>query len=396
MYLTLDKVKLKNCRVLVRPDFNCPVNEKTKKIEDYNRIKEHTKTIKELIRKKAKIVIIAHQGRKNDKDFTNLKQHSLILSKLIKQKVKFVNDVIGKKALKEINSLKNGEVLLLDNVRALKEENLKSDKPENSKIVKILSPLFDYFVFDALSVAHRNAPSVTGFGKTMQIIVGKVLEEELKNLKRIEKPKKPYIFILGGAKSDDCFNLIKKRIDKVDFVLCSGRIAELFLIAKGYNLGKRQKELGRLEEYKLIKDLKKFVNNKKILLPLDYGIKIKNKRKEIFINELPTDYEILDIGKKTINEYKKIIKKARTIYFKGPPGFYDKKYFDLGTKEVLRAIAKSKGFSIVGGGHTLDAVDRFIKRNKIDYISLSGGALLSFIAGEKLPGLEMLKKRKNE
>jgi len=383
-YYNIDDVDLAGKRVLVRIDVNSPV--KNKKIIGLERIQEHSVTIKHLIKKRAKSVLISYQGRKGEKDFISLKQHARYLSKFCKKTIIFVEDITGKKAIEKIKSLKNGDVLLLENSRFLEEEN--DSKAKKKVLVKTLAPLFDYFIFDAFSVAHRDIPSVTGFGKRLPVIAGRAMEKELKGLEKIKNVKRPYVFLLGGGKIDDCVLLIEKRLRDVDYVLCGGKIGIAGLISQGY-------KIEAVDGYfPFLKRIKRFVNNKKLILPIDFATRINGKRREFSTNKFSKGHPALDIGSKTIDKYKKILLRAKTVYIKGPMGFYEQKGFEKGEKILLKTIARSKAFSIAGGGHTANAIDMFINRKKISYFSLSGGALLEYIAGKELPGLKILKKVK--
>lgn len=387
MLKTIDSVELKNKSVLLRVDINSPII--NGKVVMNDRIKEHAKTIKELLRKKAKVVILAHQGRKGDEDYLeSLEQHAKLLSKAVGKKIIYVDDIYG--AVERIKSLKPGEAMLLKNVRSLDEETLKISPEEHakSKLVTTLSPLFDYFVQDAFSVCHRSQASVVGFAKVLPTVIGRVLEKEINTLKKIEKIKEG-LFILGGAKIEECIILLKyiekNRINAN--VLATGVFSLACASAKGYDVGNENKV-----DEKIVNDIKEIMKSVNISIPKDFAIEDeKGKRKEIKLEELPTNRKILDIGKMTIKEYSKIIKKSKFIFLKGPAGKYEDKRFRLGTREILRAVSSSKAYSIVGGGNTLDAINLLkIPKSKFSHISLAGGALLEYMAGERLPGLDVL------
>ncbi|MEM3074600.1 MAG: phosphoglycerate kinase [Candidatus Pacearchaeota archaeon] len=376
---TLDDIKgsLKDKRILLRIDLNSQIIEN--KVQNNPRFKAHSETIKLLIKKKAKLVVLAHQSNPNEKDFMSLKQHSEILNKYVK--IKFVNDIIGKKALEEIKRLKNGEALLLNNVRFLSEEFDVLTK--KNKLIETLFPLFDYYINDAFSIMHRNQASIVLFPKKIESFIGPVAEKELNNIEKLKSKLKKCTFILGGKKAEDVIFLINQ-----NNILTTGILSLFVLKAKGYKLGYEDNLLKNID---LIKSIN--VNIKNIKYPTDLAIKLNNSRKELPIDELPVNSEILDIGSKTINSYKKEIKKAKAIFIKGAPGDLDQEGFEIGTKELLKAISKSKAFSIVSGGSLSDAIERFkIKKKLFSYVSLSGGALIYYLAKRKLPGLEALKR----
>lgn len=374
-FRAIKNLNLKDKLVLLRVDFNSDVVKG--KVLESDRIKAHSETIKFLLDKKAKVVILAHQGNKGEKDFTSLKKHSKFLNKYVK--VKFVKDIIGKKAINSIKNLKSGMAILLENVRFLEDE-FKPGK--NNRLVRGLAHWFDYYVNDAFSISHRNQTSVVSFPKVLPHAIGLVMEEELRNIEKLKSKLKNCLFILGGKKSKDVIALINKKN-----ILTTGKLSLLCLIAKGYNLGKENELLKG--DMNLIPQIKK--NLRKIKVPVDLAIS-DGGRKDINVEQFPKRYPVWDIGKETIENYKKEIKKAKAIFFKGSPGVFEYRGFDLGTKELLKSIADSKAFSVIAGGQSSDAIKEFgMDKRKFGYVSLSGGSLVKYLAGEKLVGLEVLK-----
>ncbi len=399
-FLTLDDVDVEGKTVLVRVDFNSPVDPETKKLLDDTRIRAHGETtIKELSEKGAKVVILAHQGRPGDPDFISLEQHAERLREILGKPVKYVDDLFGEKAKEAIKKLENGEILVLENTRAYSEER-KSKSPEEhakSEFIKELSPLADLFVNDAFSAAHRSHASVVGFTAVLPSVAGRIMERELKALARVlESPEKPCVFILGGAKADDSLKISQYVLNNgiADYILTGGITGHLFLVATGVDLGKPNMEL--LEKQKVldlvpgIKDLMA-KHTGKIKVPVDVAVEVEGKRKEISVSDLPTEYPIFDIGTKTINEYSQIIKDAKSIVISGPPGVYEKEEFIKGTKEIFEAVARSEAFSLLGGGHTIAAVQELGLSDKMSYISTAGGALIEFLMGSKLPAVAALE-----
>jgi len=400
-FLTLDDFDVKDKTVLVRVDFNSPVDPETKKVLSDTRIRAHGETtIKELAEKGAKVVILAHQGRPGEPDFISLEQHAQILGNILGKPVKFVDDVYGEKAQNAIKELKSGEILVLDNVRKFPGETKKASPEEHSKseLVMNLAPLADLFVNDAFAAAHRAHASIVGFTVLLPSAAGRIMERELKALSRVlENPEKPCIFILGGAKADDSLQISKYVLDNniADYVLTGGITGHLFLAAKGYNLGKPNMELLEKKELMgLIPGIKELMEKYpgKIETPVDLAIEVDGKRKEIAVEELPTEYPIYDIGTKTIERYSQIISTAKSIVFSGPPGVYEKEEFVKGTKGLFEAIANSSAFSLVGGGHSVAAVHELGLADKMGYISTAGGALIEFLMGKELPGVAALEK----
>jgi phosphoglycerate kinase len=401
---SLDDFNFENKTVLLRVDFNLPLDKKNLKILDTTRMRLSIPTITELVNKRAKIVILAHQGRKDSWDFISMENHAKKLEELIDKKVNYVNDIFGEKAKKFIKNLKNGEILFLDNVRKITYETLKKTAYEHSKseFIQKLYPLADYFINDAFAAAHRSQCSLIGFTEVLPSCAGRLMEKEIKQLNRIIKePNKPSIFLIGGAKYSDAIitinHLLQNKI--ADEVLLTGLPANAFLKAIGYNLGENTEKILKIEDefiqFKKIKLIyEKYKDN--IHLPIDFAISTNEKRQEIDIDDLPTDKHLFDIGEKTINKYKKILKTARTIFLSGPCGVFEKSIFQKGTKEIFNYIANSNAFSIAGGGHTIAAIQKLNIKNYISHISSGGGSLEKFIIGEKLVVIEALKKSKNQ
>jgi len=370
---TLRSFKFKDKVVLLRADLNSDV--KNGKVIPNERIRASQETIKELKKKGAKVIILAHQSRPGKKDFISLKQHAKLM------KIKFVEDVIGKKTEKAIAEMKKGDVILLENVRGLKEEF----KPGKNALVKFFIGKVDIYVNDAFSVCHRKQTSIVSFPKYFPSCAGRVLEKEVSALKKVNL--KECLFILGGAKPADNIKLLGK-----GKIIATGFFGQLCLIAKGVEFGEHEKFLKKMlgKEFDIVKKLKNKMGN--VLTPIDYAVNVNGKRKELSLGEFPSKYVIYDIGMKTMDLFGDEIKKAKAIYVKGPSGDCSERRFCSGTISILKDVSKAKGFSLIGGGHLNDVIDMSgIPRKKFGHISLSGGALLRYLAGEKLPGLEAIK-----
>jgi phosphoglycerate kinase len=399
-YKTLDDFQVKNKVVLVRVDFNSEIDPATKKVTSDVRIRAHAEsTLKELAEKGAKTVVLAHQGRKGDPDYTPLKEHAEILGKILKFPVKYVDDLFGDKAKAAIKNLKGGEILVLENVRSWEKETKSTTPEEASKteLVQNLAPLADLFVNDAFAAAHRGHVSMVGFTAVLPSAAGRIMERELKSLsKALEKPEKPSVYVMGGAKADDSLEISKYVLGKgiADYVLTGGVTGQLFLAAKGTNLGKgNMAYLEKKELTSLIPGIKALEEQygKKVMTPVDLALDLHGKRKEIKINELPTENSIMDIGAKTVEAYAAIIASAKSIVVSGPMGVYENKEFNYGTKKVFEAIANSRAFSLAGGGNTIAAINEYGLNKKIGYISTAGGALIEFLMGKRLPGVVALE-----
>jgi phosphoglycerate kinase len=401
---TLDDFELDNKTVLLRVDFNMPLDRETLDILDNTRIERALPTIKELIENNAKTVIIAHQGRQGSWDFISHETHAKTLEKLIQKNVKFVDDIFGEKAKNAIKNLQNTEVLILDNVRKFDGETEKKSAEEHaqSELVQNLYPLADLFVNDAFAAAHRPQCSLIGFTEVLPSCAGRLMEKELTTLSEIvENPEKPSVFLFGGAKFSDIIITIERLLENktADKIILTGLPANAFLKAEGIDLGEKTEESlaeeGSPENYE---EIKKIILNYKnnIFLPNDFAQQENTDRSEIDVSDLPTEYSLFDIGEKSIKNFKEIISDAKTVFLSGPCGVFENPVFMRGTKEIFTYVANSKAFSIVGGGHTVAAVEQLGLDEKISHISTGGGSLEKFMMGEKLPVVEALKKAKDK
>lgn len=397
-FLTLDDLDFKGKTVFLRVDINCPLNEKTKKITDISRIWAAAPTIKELSEKEARVVILAHQGRPGDWDFVSLEEHSQKLGEVLGISVEFVPDVCGERAQEAIKSLRNGEILMLENQRFNPDEMKEKTALEHSKstCIRNLAPLGDIYVNDAFSAAHRSQCSLVGFTEVMPSAAGRLMESEVTSLSKLVNPVKPSIFIFGGAKFADSIKVVDNVLEKgkADQVILVGLTAQAFLKAKGIKLGlsneKALEKEGTPELYQSAKDVVD-KHKDKILLPSDLAIDEDGKRSEITIDELPTEYPICDIGSNSIERFHKAILKAKTVFVSGPAGVYEKPQFLRGTSSIMEAIVSSKAFSVAGGGHTTAALEQVGLLNKISYVSTAGGALERFVMGKSMPAIDALK-----
>ena len=403
-YNTLDDFDVENKTVLLRVDFNMPLDKETFEILDTTRIERVLPTINELVDKNAKTVILAHQGRQGSWDFMSLERHAKALENLLGEGVEYCDDIFGEKAKNAIKNLQNGEVLLLGNVRRFDGETDKKSAKEHSQseLVQNLYPLADIFVNDAFAAAHRAQCSLIGFTTVLPSCAGRLLEKELTTLGEImTDPKKPSVFLFGGAKFSDVVKTIEKLLENktADKVILTGLPANAFLKAQGVNLGDKNEEMlakeGTPENYEEIKQLlAKYKDN--IYLPTDFAVEENTNRNEIDTSELPTQYNLFDIGEKTIENFKNIIDDAKTVFLSGPCGVFENPLFMKGTEEIFKYISGIDTFSIAGGGHTVAAIEKLGLDQKMSHISTGGGSLEKFMMGEKLPVVEALKAAKNK
>mgnify|MGYP000849543099 CR=1 FL=1 len=397
-FYTIDDLELDGKTVLVRVDINSPVDPLTGLLLDDTRIRLHSETISELAEKGAKTVLIAHQSRPGKNDFTTLRQHAETLSNILERPVGYVDDIFGSNARETISTLEGGEILLLENVRFYSEEILQRKPLEQAEthMVRLLSPLADYFINDAFAAAHRSQPSMVGFAMKLPSAAGRVMERELKALyNAVRNVERPCVYVLGGVKVDDSIMVMENALEagSADYILTTGLVANIFLWGGGVNIRKQNKKFIEDREYcefvKKAQNLcKKFKD--KILTPSDLAVCKDDKRLEYPSGKLP-NLPIFDLGTETITEYARIIRNARTIFANGPAGVFEKEGFNQGTEDILNAISSSPGFSIVGGGHLAAAANQ-MGLTGISHISSGGGASINLIAGAKLPAVEVLRE----
>lgn len=399
---TLDDFEVNGKTVLLRVDINLPLNKDTLEIEDDNRVRMILPTLKELLDRRAKVVILAHQGRPGSWDFTSLNRHAELISSLTIHGVRYVDDILGEEAEAAIRSLQPGEAILLKNVRELECEMEKKSMEEhaNSDLVVKLAPLVDLYVNDAFAASHRSQCSLVGFQARLPSAAGRLMERELDALTSVfERPDKPSVFVLGGAKYSDAVQVIERLIanDKASWVILTGACANFFLKARGVSLGTKSEDFleqemtpGLLEEAKSL--LRR--RGERIILPFDVAVDDNGRRVEIMVGDLPSEHAILDIGEMSIAKFIKVLKAAKTIFMSGPAGMIEREEFTLGTKEIMTAAAHSNAFSMIGGGHTVGIANRLGLADEFSYVSTGGGALETFLRGKPLPVVEALKAAK--
>jgi len=391
---TLSDIDVKDKLVLLRIDINSPVVKG--KVEDNPRFEQSAITVKELLKNNARVVILAHQGRKGDRDFIPLKQHSEILGRYVGKQIKYVDGLFEEHALKEIIELEAGKAILLKNVREYEDELTL----ENNRFYGFAEG-FDIYINDAFSVSHRKQGSIIIPPKVIPSCMGRGFEREINALSKftINNMGKG-VYLLGGQKVEDYLPLFNVLTNKNNKILASGVLANLILIANGKDLGYENKWMKEKGYDKLLPKLKELYNKYlgQIILPVDFAVGNpdinKAKRKEISINDFPTNEKVWDVGSKTVELFKQEMKSAKVIFMKGPLGYSEIKDFLFGTLEILKEVSKlsKQGtFSLLGGGHLTTTAEKH-KISGFGYVSLSGGALIAFVSGENLPGLESLEK----
>jgi phosphoglycerate kinase len=391
----LRNINVKGKRVLVRADFNAPLSEKGEVDDDF-RIKKAMPTLEYLRSNGAKIIIITHLGRPQGKDLQfSIRPIARRLFELIGGRVKFVNDTIGKNVEREISQMEEGDIIVLENLRFYKEEK------ENSEgFSQQLARLGDLFVQDGFGVCHRSHASIVGVTKFLPSYPGLLLEEEIRVLSNaLVSPDRPLVSIIGGAKVSTKTRVIERLLDRSDYLLLGGKIANSLLVAKGQCI----KDLLSEDEEDLMEVVKGIdLTSPKLHLPVD-GIMALNDFNEEYsrvgaVGTVRREEGIFDIGPETIQKYRAILGEAKTIIWNGPLGLFEKKPFDKGTVDIARMIGEinSQVFSIVGGGETVEAIQRLGLMDQFDHVSTGGGAMLDFMAGKDLPGIVALEENSNK
>lgn len=382
---SLKDANVKNKKVLVRADFNVPID--GDKIGDFYRINQALPTIEYLRKEGAKIILISHLGRPEGRD----KSCSLkIIADYLNIKignVKFVKDCIGSEVEREIGKMIDGDVMLLENLRFYKEE--EANDPAFSKK---LAKLADIFVQEGFSVCHRAHASVVGVAELLPSYPGFLLEKEITVLTNsLLKPKRPLVSIVGGVKLETKIKLLENLLEKSDYVLVGGKIANTILTIKGICV----RDNWSKEEASLLDTVEKIdLTSPKLHLPVDGIMALKDLDQKYMriggVGTLRKEENIFDIGPETIEKYKSIIDEAGTIIWNGPMGYSEVSVFEKGTVEIMKAVAENKGYAIVGGGETVEAIFRAKMEDKFEHISTGGGAMLDFISGDTLPGIKVL------
>ena len=403
---SMDDFDYRGKTVLLRVDINSPIHPETKRITNYNRIDQSLPTIRDISERGAKLVIIAHQGDTLDyQNLISLEEHASLLGQKLGKQVQFVDDVAGPAARAAIQRLREGEILLLDNLRYLTEEvstfendvKLTSQEMTRTYLVRNLAPLMDFYVNDAFAAAHRNCPSMVAFQELLPSAGGRLLMKELDALTSVlDNPARPCVFVLGGAKISDAFSIMKQVLSSgaADMVLTSGITGQIMLMARGHSLGKPS------EDFIKNRSLDKFIPPaqdylarfpKKLMVPADVALDDEGKRREVSVADLPVERLIIDIGRETIEGYCRIVERAGTIFVNGPPGVYEKPMGEEGTRRLWAAIVTSPGHSVIGGGDTVSSATRFVDTGKINYVSTAGGALIRFLSGVRLPLIKAME-----
>lgn len=393
---TIDSIQLKNKKALVRVDFNVPLNDKFE-ITDPTRIDAVIPTIQKIRKENGSVILMSHLGRpkKGPEDKFSLKHLLPYLSEKLNTTILFAEDCIGVNAQKLSQSLKPKDILLLENLRFYKEET-----EGNFNFAKKLAELGDIYVNDAFGTAHRAHASTAIIAQffNKNKVFGYLLENEIKNINKILKePKRPFTGILGGAKISGKIEVINQLLEKVDQLIIGGGMMFTFIKAMGGNIGKSMVENELLETANEVIEKAK-ANNVKLYIPLD--AKIANDfSNDSQVNicssyDIPENWIGLDIGPKSIDKFNKIIMDSSSILWNGPMGVFEMSNFEEGTKKIAEAVAKAtskNAFTLVGGGDSVAAINKYHLQNNISYLSTGGGAMLEYVEGKELPGIKAIQ-----
>jgi len=392
-FLTLDDVETSGKRVFLRVDINVPLDPSTHEILDDTRIRAVCPTLEEL--KGARVVLGSHQSRPGKDDFTSLEPHTKLLERYCSQQVRIVDDVLGPQARQEISKVRPGEVLVLDNLRFCAEENI-DDKPEKlakTHLVKRLSPLFEVYVNDAFATAHRSQPSIVGLSEVLPSAAGRLMEKEVGAVSTLLlEPKRPCVYVLGGSKVEDKVPVMEHILsrDKADRILLGGVPAKLFLRALDRKVTFDEREVSGYESF--LETARNLVGKyrDRIVVPVDLAFEEKGKRTDRRVDSTLPQEPTLDIGKETVEKYSKVVRGAATVVANGPLGVFETNGFDLGTKSILESMALINGYTVIGGGHLVGLATIHGIEDKFSHVSTAGGAMLSLLAGQTLPGVDAL------
>lgn len=403
---TLDELHLSGKTVLCRVDINQPVDRASGTLKSINRIRACVPTVRELSDKGAKVVLMAHQGSDIEyKNYYTTKPHAAVLSELLGREVKWIDDVCGPAAREAIRALKDGEILLLDNVRFVAEEQtlfetklrLTHEQQARTLLVEKLAPLADCYVCDAFAAAHRDQPSLCGFEQVLPSAMGRLFEQEFCTVSQVmEAPERPCVFVLGGAKISDAFLMMQTVLSRgvADHIVTGGLVGNIFLTALGEQIGRGSLDFILKSNYGEYIDRARELYAQyadKIVLPKDLSWVENGGRKEALLGSVPADIGAVDIGHETVREYQQLILNAGTVFVNGPMGVFEQLESEYGTRAVWQAIADTKGHSVLGGGDSITATEKFGLTDRMGYICTGGGALIRFLSGEVLPVVRALR-----
>lgn len=403
---TLDDFEVRGKTVLCRVDINQPVDRAQDSLKSIARITACVPTLRELSDRGARLVILAHQGSDIEyKNYYCTRPHARVLQALLDRPVRWIDDVCGPAARQTIGALRDGEILLLDNVRFMAEEQtlfelklaLSPEQQAQTQVVAKLAPLADLYVCDAFAAAHRDQPSLCGFEQVLPSAMGRLFEREYCVISQLmEAPKHPCVFVLGGSKISDAFLMMDTVLSRgtADRVLTGGLVANILLAARGEQIGQGSLAFIHKSNYDGFFDTARELLAKypdKILLPTDLAYVREGVRQECPLGAVPAEIAAVDIGSATAEAYRQAVLQAGTVFVNGPMGIFEKEETELGTKTVFEALAQTEAFTVVGGGDSVTAAAKYQITQRLGYVCTGGGALIRFLTGEELPVVKALR-----
>jgi len=403
---TLDDFAWGGKVVLCRVDINAPLDPETGGLRDVTRLKGCAPTVRELAYAGARVVLLAHQGGDLEyHNYASTEPHAAVMSELTGCDVGFIDDVCGPAARDAVGRLADGDILLLDNVRFCGEEltlferklELSPEDQAKTLVVRKLAPLADLYVCDAFAAAHRSQPTLVGFEQLLPSAMGRLFEKEYANLARLrEEPARPCVFILGGTKIQEAFPMMAAalRDGVVDTVLTAGLVANVMLAASGVDIGGPSMDFIRASQLEQFVEESRAIlaeHGDKIVLPADLAYVEDGERREVAAADLPVDAQLVDLGHAAAADYSVCIAAAGTVFVNGPAGVFEQPETEYGTRTLWEAMADTPGFSAVGGGDSVTAMNRFGLGDRFDYVCTAGGAMVQFLSGKPMPVIEALK-----
>jgi len=382
----LKDIKLKNQRALVRVDYDLPLDENGRIVDDF-RLKKSLPTLKYLIKQKTKIILISHLGRPDGRKIKkfSLEPAAKRLGKILKKKIRFSKEIIGWSVKKQIEMMNFGDILMLENIRFNSGEEKNS-----SKLAEELAEFGDVFVNEAFAVSHREHASIVGIPQYLPSAIGFCFGKEIKELNKILfKPKRPLVAIIGGAKISTKIKVINKFLNIADYVLIGGALANTIFAKQGLDMGDSIIDGGAFGDIEKIN-----LRNLKLFLPIDLKIWNKNRMYHKDVSNLFEKEKALDIGPKTVDLFSDLIRKSKMVIWNGPMGLTEQKPFDEASKSIVEAISQSETYSVVGGGDTIAFIKSIKKERIFNHLSTGGGAMLDYLADETLSGIEAIEQCK--
>lgn len=404
---TLDDVRVQGRTVLCRVDINQPVDRERGALKSVNRIAACVPTVRELSDKGARVVLLAHQG--SDIEYNNYystRPHAAVLGEMLEREVKWIDDVCGPAARAAIQALRDGEILLLDNVRFVATEqtlfemklHLTHTEQARTILVEKLAPLADLYVCDAFAAAHRDQPSLCGFEQVLPACMGRLFEKEFCTVSQLmEDPARPCVFVLGGAKISDAFLMMQTVLERgtADRILTGGLVGNIFLMALGREIGQGSTDFIIKSNYGEYAGRAKELYGQygeRICLPEDLAWVSDGERLEARLADIPEEITALDIGTVTARTYCETILGAKTVFVNGPMGVFEQPASEEGTRQIWQALANTAGYTVLGGGDSIAATEKYGLTDKMGYICTGGGALIRFLTGEELPAVRALRR----